>query len=96
MGKYLKLYEKWAKTGLIEDAPKKMRDSWLGGYGGLCNTVLHNDIELFEPAGSDFVDLENQVYWANDDSDISDETIYKFNFFRQNIVLLLAAINNEL
>lgn len=64
-------------------------------FGGLCGTVLYNSplFHLFE-VGRDY-----GAYWAydgdiNEDDDRDIE--YKFTPTRQNIVLLLAAMNNEL
>ena len=89
---YLELYKKWAETGRMENRPDA------NGDGGLCNTVIpRSALEIFVP---DYSDAENipicNVYWAALTDDFTWRTWYKFNEFRQNIVLLLAAMEDQL
>lgn len=93
--KYLELYKKWAETGKIEDNPN--REGW--GEGGLCNTEARNDIkEWFEPEGE--ISTTN-AYWGHSGEDVklslrTHTLAYEFTPLRQNMILLLAAKNNEL
>jgi len=92
MGRYLKLYKKWAKTGFIKDDPN--RDS--PGKGGLCNTVIgRKAMEIFTPQGEDRP--MNVAYYASDisPSDEWKDQAYIFSETRQNMVLLLSVINDE-
>jgi hypothetical protein len=82
---YLKLYNEWIITERLPDA-------------GLCYSLESNSelIDVFAPEG---VDSETE-YWASE----PDTTTWcdyldhfkRFNPLRQNIILLLAAINNQL
>ena len=86
--KYLELYKRWAKNGEIP----LCIDSGL--CGGLCGSILYKDHEfreLFASGQSKF------TYWAMGFNCKSEyEVMFDFNPIRQNIVLFLAAMNNEL
>lgn len=90
--KYLELYKKWMETGYIEDSKSPKRT----GEGGLCNTVIGNKMEIFNPA--DPADANYRVYWGYGDQEDTNfrNLCYEFTPLRQTIVLLLAAMNNEL
>lgn len=84
--KYLKYYKAWMKTGRIQDHPQLKL-----GQGGLCNALGSNAMGIFTES------YNTLSYWAADyENDSFDEIQYGFNPLRQNIVLLLAAINGEL
>jgi hypothetical protein len=86
---YLKLYYKWMETGLPHGR-------------GLCMEFYNNPfaadlLEDLTPTEKDFNKLErlglNQNHWGSDDA----RGLYGiFTPLRQNIVLLMAALNNEL
>lgn len=82
--KYLPLYYKWAKSGEISS-------------NGLCNCFGEKDalFDLLKPESHQY------MYWGNDGVAAFQVTSDRdwtrgFNALRQNIVLLLAAMNNEL
>lgn len=81
--KYLPLYFKWMKNG-----------GWMP-EAGLCNcfgdfvTAEYDD--LFKIMIPDNVDMLPSA-WAGGEND----SVYDFTELRQNIVLLMAALNNEL
>lgn len=86
--KYLPLYYKWMETGLID------------GIGGLCNNFAHWNIVKQEWEYPDKIfklmtplDMPEETYWA---SDVDMYEPYEFGGLRQNIVLLMAAMNGEL
>jgi hypothetical protein len=78
--KYLSFYKKYAKIGTLPS-------------DGLCTCFdSYRDIrELFKPDN-----VNSWTYWASEEDGYSNNRYYDFNPLRQNIVLLLAAINNEL
>lgn len=78
--KYLPLYEKWAQDGRI---PKR----------GLCPSIGGTIVlRLFKPAWA-----SRYTFWLSNDEDCYPDFIeHNFNTLRQNVVLLLAAMNNEL
>lgn len=83
--KYLPLYEKWMKTGSLP------------GKSGLCKEFDNDDLfTLFKPTSSDYIRIQKNrepyAWWANDDFG----QIGQFTDTRKNIVLLMAALNNEL
>lgn len=84
--KYLLLYEKWVKTGYIPG-------------DGLCNCYCnghrlakHELMKLFEP----FRKESERIWWAGEVGTTGTEYLSRFNPFRQNIILFMAAMNNEL
>jgi hypothetical protein len=92
MENYLTLYKKWCKTGRIQSSDR----------GGLCNSLIGDKIKEYFEAEGKFSTAN--AYWGYGDSeekntDLSsglDNYAYKFTSLRQNMILLLAAINNEL
>lgn len=92
--KYLKLYYEWMKTGRITDQIGAQ------GSGGLCNTeIQYEALKIFTPElGDSVVPGLMSSYWASDSTNLADiqGNGYAFGPTRQNIVLLLAAMNNEL
>lgn len=89
--KYLKLYEEWIKQGRIPYVNAKRTE------GGLCS--VFEDNELFELCKPDN-DYDNaDGYWGfTEDQDGHDlqDLMTIFTPLRQNIVLFLAAMNDEL
>lgn len=87
--KYLKFYKKCVKTGKI---PKN----------GLCECLPQKSIDLISPSSEDLVILEEEElltgYWGSGLRyyNLPHDKAYKFTPLRQTLVLLLAAINNEL
>lgn len=88
--KYLPKYHRWIKNGRL---PKD----------GLCHCLpTSNKLQLFEPGYSggywgywgEFYD--GPIMSQCVDEETKDKFQYDFNPLRQNIVLLLAAMNNEL
>lgn len=87
IGKYLKFYHRCAKTGTVP------------GLNGLCQNFekekyFNKKFELFIPTKDEKEKLFAGAYWAEDDN-----PMFLGEFFgptRQNIVLLMAAMNNEL
>lgn len=83
MGKYLKFHFECLKNGGM---PKD----------GLCNNNL-DDIQIFKPTNSDLEELMNEglpvIYWGAGENPYS---LFKYTPLRQNIVLLMAAMNGEL
>jgi len=96
---YLELYKKWAKTGEIEDNPNK---SERDGNGGLCNTVIGHKIMIEYFGDGRNKNNVNCVYWGAEipnepyNNNNNNKAKYTFNPLRQNMVLLLAAIHNQL
>lgn len=81
--KYLELYYQWIETGRLPNA-------------GLCNS-LHFKYEttgmlneMFRPVGASY-----WTPWAGTSKN-SIDNCYAFNPLRQNIMLLMAAMNGEL
>lgn len=88
--RFIDLYYEWMEKGELP-------------ADGLCNSLPHSDIfELLIPEASDFRVLEDAglctAFWASDRNrnDSYYDSAYPFNPLRQNIVLLMAAINDEL
>jgi len=86
---YLKYYREWMKAGRL---PKK----------GLCNSTKYRDrvlLNLFAPYDNKW---RNLFYWGFngnlkiDHGHDTQERRYSFSPIRQTIVLLMAAMNNEL
>lgn len=80
---YLDLYYKWMETGKLPEY-------------GLCSIFLHDDIfNLIDPENG-----EGITYWGCDEFELGVEyrceTANVFGPLRQNIVLLMAAMNGEL
>lgn len=85
-GKYLSLYIAWMEKGRLPS-------------NGLCH--YFQDDELFNLIDPEKGSME--TYWAYDDDDHVQDTDwsemnrwFSFNPLRQTIVLLMAAMNNEL
>lgn len=92
-GKYLKFYYECMESGLIPDE-------------GLCNCENFINVsefkEIFEPEELEKSELRrsglSSLYWGSG-LPVFDDTFSKkrtFSELRQNMVLLLAAMNNEL
>lgn len=91
--KHLTLYLKFLKTGELENHPKARTN------GGLCSIGINTKelIELFRP------DSYGNCYWAygekwtkKDEESRMKVLSHEFTPLRQNILLLMAAMNNEL
>lgn len=92
--KYLPLYRKWMKTGLMPEH-------------GLCDSIQYS---INYKARQDFVDTFQPAkgylgLWGYDGNNYIgyelmpeqyERIAYKFNPLRQNMLLLFAAMNNEL
>ncbi len=90
--RFIDLYYEWITIGKLPDE-------------GLCNSVpkvLRGSLEQLTPTTEDFYDMYKErmdtAFW---DSEMrTDDNYYvccsDFNPLRQNIILLCAAINNEL
>lgn len=92
MGRYLKFYEDCMKTGLVP------------GKNGLCQNfeisinihakkVYDKNFALFTPTTEEIIGMRLTDYWADENCADCGEN---FGPIRQNIVLLMAAMNNEL
>lgn len=90
--KYLPLYYKWIRAGKLPDS-------------GLCHSLWLDDNDLFHLFKPKCPDgywayweeyFDHPVYTQDVDNDLKYKLCYEFNPLRQNIILLLAAINNEL
>lgn len=91
--KYLPLYYEWMETGSLP-------------YDGLCHCLNPDDeyLDLFydnQKGGywgyySEFFDHPVYTQDINRDAGLFYKLQYDFNPLRQNIVLLIAAMNNEL
>ena len=88
--KYLPLYKKWMKQGRI---PHKSK---YGCDGGLCS-IFGNDkkFQLLHPTMDELEYRRIWGYWGLDEN-YGDLHINSFAPLRQTIVLLMAAMNNEL
>lgn len=91
--KYLTLYYKFAATGRMKNHPA----SYINGgiCGALHNKDLKNFIELFRP------EYYDHSYWGYpkrypDRGRAIEVATFGFNELRQNMILFLAAMNNEL
>jgi hypothetical protein len=85
--KLIDLHKEWCKSGKIKD-----REFTNNGDGGLCNAIPDqylNDLKLFDPQ-------TGQVYWEQANDSSLHRVIYGYNLFRQSVVLLICAMNNEL
>lgn len=80
--KYLKLYYEWMTRGRIPN-------------NGLCNCFKVDD-ELFNLIDPELG--EHESYWGYDGPDLPliDDLWHSFTPLRQNVVLLMAAMNGEL
>lgn len=82
--RYLKFYFEWVEDGVLPHG------------NGLCQ--LFNGDEFFDLIDPEFGDMNS--YWGCDDyergSNYRSETANVFGPLRQNIVLLMAAMNGEL
>jgi hypothetical protein len=85
---YLDLYMKWMREGEMP--------TW-GLCGSLGFTGLYGDLDIFEPTKEDYDRIgeedKNIIFWGSDSPDIEKHI---FTPLRQNIVLLMAAMNGEL
>jgi hypothetical protein len=98
MKKYLKFYERCMKTGVL---PEESIEGYTlySGSNGLCNSVDFDDdnaaFHLFEPTHEEMIlyRCPSRAYWAWDGVGLNSS---HFGPTRQNIVLFLAAMNNEL
>jgi len=89
---YLNLYKKWCKTGELP-------------YAGLCCNLYPRQYEKFRNL---YITNRMSGYWGYDGRNLlplfdikiskekADEIRYKFTPLRQNLILFLAAMNNEL
>jgi hypothetical protein len=89
-GKHLKFYKDCMSTGRLPDF-------------GLCYSLGGRLLQLFTPTIEEKFQLEDEglcpIYWAygvSDDFKNDEERWHSFSSLRQTIVLLMAAINNEL
>lgn len=95
--KYLALYEKWLKAGMIDPIHP-------GNYNGMCGLFDGDDLfSLFRPTDKDLSELLHEgkctAWWGSDMSSqeaASFEGWSSFTPLRQTIVLFLAAMNSEL
>lgn len=95
--KYLPLYHKWLKQGLIDPIYDDV-------YNGMCHIFEEDKLfALVRPTPSDLNDLESEdlctAYWGSlCPKRQFDNTVVcgGFTSMRQNLVLLMAAMNNEL
>lgn len=88
--KYLKYYREWMKAGRMP-------------YEGLCSTLFDDLSKGFSefytifPTSKDLSRLKKKglswIYWGSDSGDWQE---FVFTPLRQNLVLLMAALNNEL
>jgi hypothetical protein len=91
--KYLELYHRWMKTGRIEH--------YLGHKpNGLCNTEI-SSCDLFQLFVPEESTVDGNAYWASGISgdeyaNNRERCTAEFTPLRQNIVLFMAAMNNEL
>lgn len=88
--KYLPLYYKWMEKGRLP-------------YDGLCHSITdHKYLDLFDDGRGGYWAYYTEYYdhpiYTQDikDAVLRRELCYAFNPLRQNIVLFLAAMNNEL
>jgi hypothetical protein len=91
MEKYLTLYKKWSKNGEIQSDDR----------GGLCNSPIGIEIKEYFEAEGELSTIN--AYWGygggeedNYPTPTFNKYAYKFTPLRQNMVLLLAAMNKEL
>lgn len=93
--KYLPLYYKWMEAKKIDSDPLSSK------FGGLCGSSLFNDenFNIFIPTDEERLGTYS-AYWAfgRKKKYIGNEKLHRWAFtpLRQNIVLLMAAMNNEL
>jgi hypothetical protein len=92
MGKYLDFYKKCMESGKI---PHRHVD---GNDGGLCGVLGSDTMDLFIPTHADCVEYNVSCYgyFASDNKYGSFfKRALDFGPTRQNIILFLAAMNNE-
>lgn len=95
---YLDLYNEWMKEGIVSP---KFSDCT---SGGLCTGIpgyLKSEYPwtIMKPIGNEHNDLYSCVYWAagyKDDVFSGTDPYYVFTPLRQTIILLCAALNDEL
>lgn len=100
--KYLALYKKWLESGRIGTTGVS-RDGTLS-YNGMCDLFRGDKLfELLTPTYRDKHELMEEgqcdVWWGSEMDRIkscSEEGWSSFTPLRQNIVLLMAAMNGEL
>ena len=90
---YLKMYYNWATAGRLPS-------------NGLCNcfikSVEEQRFELVSPDNQELTQMNKKnidtVYWASEAKrgHVKYDDFYAFTPLRQNLVLLMAALNNEL
>lgn len=85
MGKYLKFYEKCMKNKTVP------------GCNGLCQNFEDDKLfDIISPTREEICINNFGAYWAEDDKDFDYWGREHFGPTRQNIVLLMAAMNGEL
>lgn len=90
---YLDFYKASESIGIIQRGGKKRYNS------GLCGSQIGHRVIFRSIFSSDesIPGWANKGYWANESESVPDfHKSYGFNYLRQNIVLLCAALNNEL
>jgi len=90
--KYIDIYNKFVLSGKLENHPTSCLNG--GVCGALPRTKLREFCELFKP------DYYDHAYWGYPykfpERGSQDKAVYGFNPLRQNMILLMAAMNNEL
>lgn len=94
--KLFELYKQWMETGTMGQ-PKVMG-------GGLCNMLpteyKYDDLEMMKPTMHDLAKINSwgTTFWAYGENIPIDLTrqAYDFTPLRQNIVLFICAMNDEL
>lgn len=93
--KYLAIYYKWINAGKMMGVECRYHPE---KTSGLCDAFRDDELfELINPTDQDVYELEkeglNTFCWASGSSDCC---FHEFTPLRQNIVLLMAAMNGEL
>lgn len=90
---WLDLYKKWIKAGQLTPHYGN------GTCGGLCSAIPADLLksEIWKIVSPEIGETNGTAYWAAGD-EINDmlEECYGFTPLRQNLILLCAALNNEL
>lgn len=93
MGKYLKFYERCMKSGQLPSS------GLCNCFGSFCHGTKNKKLSLFDPSDEEYTRLyaHNKciTYWGSGLSSYAPIVGFKFTPLRQNIVLLMAAMNNE-